>query len=213
MADKLIHCIYCIENLVNGYKYIGQTRNYYARRHDHLACLRHNRHHNSYLQRAWNKYGEENFNIYIVQECEEIELDELEKYYIKKFNATDRTCGYNRESGGNKNKKASRYTKELISLHHADFSGKKNPMYGHKMPDECIHKTVTNPNYINRKHRGEDSHTCTTSKDIAYSIKKHFADGHTPRRGEVSDVAKIFGVSTNVVSHIKNGYSWGWLAV
>lgn len=57
-------CIYQIKNLVNGKLYIGSTKGELRRRKSaHLAKLRYNKHFNSHLQNAWNKYGEENFEF------------------------------------------------------------------------------------------------------------------------------------------------------
>ena len=206
-------CIYCIESKINNKKYIGQTTDFSARKRSHISDLRNNKHKNTYLQHSWNKYGEDNFDFYIIKECSESELDELERYYISYFNTMDSCFGFNRESGGNAKKKASDKTKKLISEHHADVAGEKNPMYGKKQSEESISQTVNHPNYITRRHRGEDSHTCKISQNIAYEIKKHFADGHELYSGEVTDIADKYGISKTIVSHIKNGYSWAWLEV
>ena len=73
-----------ITNLIDGKKYIGQTTNYNKRSKTHFSKLRDNKHHNEHLQRAFNKYGEKNFKIEILSLCDENQLDELEKKYIKK---------------------------------------------------------------------------------------------------------------------------------
>lgn len=61
-------CIYCIENKINGHCYIDQIKNFIQRRSKHFSELRRNAHHNSHLQKAYNKYGEQNFQIYILEE-------------------------------------------------------------------------------------------------------------------------------------------------
>ena len=98
MNDKTICGIYCIENLINHKKYIGQSVDIYRRWKRHKKELIKNIHNNAHLQNAWNKYGEENFIFYIIEECEFLELDQKEMYYILKF---DTFCdGYNQTLGG-----------------------------------------------------------------------------------------------------------------
>lgn len=94
--------IYCIENLLDHKKYIGQSVNLKKRLSKHLYELKNNRHFNDHLQQAWNKYGEENFKIFILDYCEKDELDKKEIYYIDLYNTMNRDYGYNKDSGGNK---------------------------------------------------------------------------------------------------------------
>ena len=63
MAKEKISGIYKIENLIDGKVYIGQSINILRRLADHKSSLKYNRHHNGYLQRAYNKYGKENTEI------------------------------------------------------------------------------------------------------------------------------------------------------
>ena len=62
--------IYKIENLINGKIYIGQTLCLTTRFKSHLSLLRKNRHRNSHLQAAFNKYGELNFVFNVVEKTE-----------------------------------------------------------------------------------------------------------------------------------------------
>ena len=90
--------IYLIENKINSKKYIGQTSYSIERRMaEHIRGAK--QHPNRPLYRAINKYGEENFNISIVEECEINLLSEREIYWINKFN-TYYGDGYNATLGG-----------------------------------------------------------------------------------------------------------------
>lgn len=84
--DLKISGIYCIINIKNSKKYIGSSKNIRQRLWSHRAELRHNKHENSHLQNAWNKYGEHNFDYYILEKCEESLLLEKEQFYIDTIN-------------------------------------------------------------------------------------------------------------------------------
>ena len=74
--------VYRIKNLVNDKCYYGSSKNIEKRWLTHKNHLNSGKHHNVPLQRAWNKYGEDNFSFEVVEECEEIILLEVEQYYL-----------------------------------------------------------------------------------------------------------------------------------
>ena len=64
--------IYIILNTLDNNCYIGSSVNIKARFKVHLFLLSNNKHHSIKLQRAWNKYGENNFRFEILEICEPI---------------------------------------------------------------------------------------------------------------------------------------------
>ena len=87
--------IYKITNLTNGKLYIGCASNINTRINGHKHDLRNQKHANSYLQKAWDKYGEQNFIFEIVEKCDIDNLHIREHYWVNKLNCLDRNSGYN----------------------------------------------------------------------------------------------------------------------
>lgn len=76
-------CIYKIVNLKNNKIYIGSAVNFRRRVLEHHRGLRNNKHHSIALQRAWNKYGEENFIWEVLEIIDMVEnLLIREQFYI-----------------------------------------------------------------------------------------------------------------------------------
>jgi group I intron endonuclease len=74
-----IYEIYCN---ANGKSYFGSTKDYAGRRSAHLHNLRHDKHPNAHLQRAWDKYGENAFIFRFVQSVHEECLAIVEQLFI-----------------------------------------------------------------------------------------------------------------------------------
>lgn len=87
--------IYTITNLVNNKIYVGYAVNLITRENTHFTTLRLGYHDNSHLQRAYIKYGKENFKFELIEECEERLLCALEHYWATILNVHNRNFGYN----------------------------------------------------------------------------------------------------------------------
>lgn len=179
MQNELKSGIYCIENITNNKKYIGQSIHMTQRWSKHISELKNGHHDNDYLQKSWNKYGEENFKFYVLEYCEKDLLDERESYYIELYDAMNRKFGYNLKSGGqasnyvcdevrekisNSNKK-SYQNSNLKQIRRLDalnqwanpeikqkIMGENNGMYGRHHTEEARLK-------MSEKRKGKPTHT------------------------------------------------------
>ena len=78
--------VYWIKNLVNHHVYIGSSKNVKERWRKHIKLLEKNKHHSIHLQRAWNKYEEDNFVFEILEKVENKKnLIEREQIYLDIF--------------------------------------------------------------------------------------------------------------------------------
>ena len=98
----MIGHIYKITNIVNNKIYIGQTIQSIEKRFiQHKSHAKTGKSHHK-LANALRKYGDENFFIENIEDCEQELLDEREKYWINFYNSLQE--GYNTVDGGQTNK-------------------------------------------------------------------------------------------------------------
>jgi len=91
--------IYKFTNKINGHMYIGQSTDISARRRSHIndAYCR-GKDSNSPFHKAIIKYGEDNFDFEIIEECPKELLNERERYWIEYYDTYHN--GYNASPGG-----------------------------------------------------------------------------------------------------------------
>jgi group I intron endonuclease len=124
--------IYGIRNMANGKWYIGQSRDVELRKYNHFQNLKRKRHCNPHLQSAFNKYGVDSFEFFLLQECQSILLDNFERAWISQYKSDLPVFGYNLSTGGNACKKLSESTRKRVS--EAQL-GVPHPHVGHPVSD------------------------------------------------------------------------------
>jgi group I intron endonuclease len=75
-------CVYVIQNRINNKIYLGSTFNLSTRINTHLNALKKNIHHSIALQRAYNKYGIDQFDFKIIKLCNKTDCRKIEQLYL-----------------------------------------------------------------------------------------------------------------------------------
>ena len=145
MSNEDFCGVYRIVNNINCKLYIGSSIHVNKRLYEHKSTLKSNSHHNSHLQRAWNKYGEENFSFEILETIDG-DIDTLrkrEQYWIDYYKSYDLNAGYNisHSAVGNSGHEISEETKEKIRN---KTSGVLNHFYGKSHTEETRKKMSEN---------------------------------------------------------------------
>ena len=141
--------VYKILNKANNKLYIGSALNIKKRWAAHRAGLRHNRHKNFHLQRAWNKYGEDSFEFIILEYCEKEERLIREQFYLDTLKPYG-DAGYNLTSvaGSNSGYKHTAETRAKVSASRPNRNAIKWP---HKDKALCICRECKNMKNLNLK--------------------------------------------------------------
>lgn len=105
--------IYCIVNLMNGKRYVGQTKNLARRKKQHFIDAPKRCDHP--MARAVRKYGRENFTLNVLEECFDDDVDERERHWISEFRTREHDHGYNCDDGGNACKTLNEATRQKMS--------------------------------------------------------------------------------------------------
>ena len=194
--DKESFGIYGIKNLQNNKVYVGQTGESFQRRFwHHRWKLKDGSHDNSYLQNAWNKYGEKSFEFFIIQVVTNTdELDDLEIKFIQLYK--DLNLSYNILSGGGGRRGVP------MSDHAKEIVGGKNRehMLGKRHSEETkakMSQTRTGQTYNHYKV------TNVLNDDLAREIKMRLINGE-----KATEIAKSLNVSYNSVNGILSNNTW-----
>lgn len=229
--------IYGIVNKINGHKYVGSAVNFYKRKTLHLRQLKKNEHHSVYLQRAWNRYGEDVFEFIILEKVDKKEeLLIREQWWIDNSNNEYNVC---KVAGSSLGVKRSEETKEKCRLSHLgekhpewrrklksiSQGGKNNWQYGKKMSDKVKQKKSESmiEYYKKNQHsmKGKKNPMTNQSKQsmidkLSIPIQQFSKEGEFIRDWKsIKEAGKSLNIhSTNIVTCLKGktktsgGFIW-----
>lgn len=186
----IMHGVYGIRNQINQKCYIGSASGksgFQQRWWNHRHLLRHNRHHSLYLQRAWNKYGEEAFVFEILLICDPENCLMYEQIALDHYQPEYNIC---KIAGSPLGRQVSSATRQKLS---ESQSGSKHHLYGKKRSLETCRKiSLSNRGSNNSEAKLDERKVRIILRALSLKIKG-------------VKLAKRFGVSTSTISEIKHG--------
>lgn len=108
LVDKLFS-IYAIRCKTTGRLYIGRTCKIDERIQTHFSELKNKKHSSKIMIEDFEKYGKEDFEIYILEDKVPYSDRYKEYEYMRIYNSFDEKYGYNRGDRNKKNKKKINY--------------------------------------------------------------------------------------------------------
>jgi len=193
--------VYKIVHSQSGGHYIGSAIDILQRLRTHRYHLNRRTHHSIKLQRAWNKYGAENFVFEILLHCdpknclmyEQIALD----YYKPEYNI----C---KVAGSNLGTKRSQQT--IDKLRQAKL-GMKNPRYGKPGTRIGYKLDKTAREKLSIAHigiqTGENNPASKLTVEQVRSIRQMLNNGYS-----CASLGKLFNVAARTISRIKHRKIW-----
>lgn len=158
--------IYRIHNKINDKNYIGQA--YILSVRAILDAHEHNRH----LMNSYIKYGRENFEVLLVEECPIDSLDEREIYWIAYYDSANPQHGYNKTLGGS----GIKFTPETLrTMSQSQLKRFENPLEREKCGNGRRGKTPWNKGKAIAESQKED---------ISNTLKDYYSEHTHPMTGK-----------------------------
>ena len=144
---------------INKKMYVGYAKDFKRRERQHYGKLTGKKHINQYLQNAFIKYDE--FNFEIIEECIEELLQEREIYWIAELD-TFKGDGYNLTAGGD-GRTGSTHTEESKRKMSESKKGENNPNFGKPLSAETKRK-------LSESNKGVSNHTEESRRKLSAAM-------------------------------------------
>ena len=142
--------VYKIQCEKDGRFYIGASTNPHKRRLEHFNDLRKGKHHNRFIQRAFNKYGEDSFSYTILEEFEQEDAmwkreEELLEGLSNTYNMMPGGIRGPKMYGKDNPKFGKQISEQQRKLQSEAMSGENHPFFGKKRPKHSEFLKTNNP--------------------------------------------------------------------
>lgn len=175
--------IYEIRNKINGKRYIGRSKDIERRKIEHLTMLENGIHHSTKLQRAWNKYGADNFEFNIVEDVKNKKmLHSKECKYMKQFDSM--LNGYNmiapEDTKQLTKKELKQIKKKLLDESYFEFEKMLNlfddklEVYGSHYKAKLLNKEYNHSHYNSTCKFLNFAYKRYGIDDVSYELGYHF---------------------------------------
>lgn len=208
--------IYTISCLTTRKIYVGSAQSIRYRWYQHRDELRRNIHHSPLLQRAWNKYGEEDFEFEVLEECAIEFLTSCEQYWMNLLLSFRPAYGFNCSpiAGSNRGSRYKRKTKPVVTEQwkaniSASMKGKvkseahklaagipnRKPIFQIDLNNQVVKEwsSAFEVQKVMGWHRSNISHALNGVKPRAYGFIWKFKNGH-------------MAIHTEDVEEVSNGF-------
>ena len=202
--------IYKITNKINGRYYIGSSINIKNRWNEHKRTLKQNKHDNDFLQKSWNKHGEESFLFEIIEYVLDLnKLLEREQSYLDLI-TYDKKMSYNlcKTAGNMLGFKHSDETKKKMSnsrignknslgFEHSDETKKKmsNSHFGLKHDDKTIILMIN-------KSKKDNLKSVKYKTKVSDEIKTELLDKYSSGSYSTRKLSELYGISKSTIWNI-----------
>lgn len=95
MCDQLSG-IYIIRNIANGKLFVGMAEDFRKRKAEYLGALRRGNMKNPAMQEDFNLFGENEFEIELIEACGKEEMGGRKRFWIDHFGSDNKMMGYNK---------------------------------------------------------------------------------------------------------------------